>query len=372
MAKRKKPSPKLSQRTTGAVTHKLPSIISPWIDFICVGGLSIVVMLFLLVYILPTYSWNSAEAKVSIGSMIVLQALINWPHFMASYRLLYLPSENIRRYPAAAIVIPSVLVGIIILSIATGDGFSDGVLFVNQNVSYFLWLGAAFYLAWHYTGQAWGMVCTFSHLHNIKFLPRERFILRAGLRVLLAWHVIWGMQDLPESWLGFFYSWIPGLLNWVSIVAIVLFFASIYVFFAVRHRSGRFPTSQVVSPVISIYLWYLVLYFEPSAYVYVQLSHSLQYLIFPLRVEMNRKGMNVINFNNFKELIWGCKYYAMLVLFGCILFYFPNLLDTGNQQYTLGVLIASAIAIHHYFVDGAIWKLGNPYVRNTLFKHLKF
>ena len=30
----------------------------------------------------------------------------------------------------------------------------------------------------------------------------------------------------------------------------------------------------------------------------------------------------------------------------------------------------SCIAIHHYFIDGAVWKLSNPQVRRELFSHL--
>ena len=31
----------------------------------------------------------------------------------------------------------------------------------------------------------------------------------------------------------------------------------------------------------------------------------------------------------------------------------------------------SCVAIHHYFVDGAVWKLSNPKVRGELLSHLQ-
>ena len=34
-------------------------------------------------------------------------------------------------------------------------------------------------------------------------------------------------------------------------------------------------------------------------------------------------------------------------------------------------LLALIVNIHHYFVDGAIWKISNPKVRRDLFAHLK-
>jgi hypothetical protein len=33
-------------------------------------------------------------------------------------------------------------------------------------------------------------------------------------------------------------------------------------------------------------------------------------------------------------------------------------------------MIISAIALHHYFIDGALYKLRNPDVRRDLFAHL--
>ena len=66
------------------------------------------------------------------------------------------------------------------------------------------------------------------------------------------------------------------------------------------------------------------------------------------------------------------KYYVLLVILGGVMFYAPDILvNDGQQQYTFALLIASAISIHHYFVDGCIWKISNPDVRKKLFAHVK-
>ena len=60
--------------------------------------------------------------------------------------------------------------------------------------------------------------------------------------------------------------------------------------------------------------------------------------------------------------------FFIVVAFGRIL---PGvLLATSNQTYTLAIMIASAVSIHHYFVDGCIWKISNKDVRKRLFSHL--
>jgi hypothetical protein len=362
------------QRGTRKKTAALPelaSIISPWTDLLCVGGLSIVLMIFLLAYILPGYSPQRGSG-VNLGNVLLLQALINWPHFMASYRLLYTSGKNISHYRSSAIYVPVALLLVAGVALFSGEGFRNGGLRINQEVTYVVWLVAAFYLAWHYTGQAWGMIATFSHIHEIPLDRTERLLIRGGLRILLVWHVVWGMQDLPEQWLGALYPYIPDLLMVVSLLALLAFITGVVAFFRLKRRSGKTPTAQMVAPWLSIYLWYLVLYFEPGAYIYVQLSHSLQYLIFPLRIEMNRIGFYRINFQAVGQLFWSARYYAILVVSGAVFFYLPGqFFSGGQQQYTVAVLIASMISIHHYFVDSCIWKVSRQDVRQSLFQHLK-
>jgi len=345
------------------------SIISPWVDFLCVGGISIIVMVGFLAFLIPNHT--TGGGRVNFGDALILQALLNWPHFMASYRLLYLPVENIKKYKSSSIFVPAALIAIIIIAIISGDGTQGGVLHVDQQISYLVWLGAAFYLAWHYTGQAWGMISSFSHLAGIKMDNLERKTIRTGLRILLAWHVVWGAQDLPEAWLGGAHQYVDDLLQLMSIAAVLALIAGSAAFLRIKKRTGKSPTIQMLAPWLAIYLWYLVLYFEPSAYIYVQLSHSLQYLIFPLRVELNRRGYYKLDTNAAKQLLWSTRYYVVLIASGLMFFYLPGkLFESGSQTYSIAFLIASAISIHHYFVDSCIWKISNPDVRQSLFCHI--
>ncbi|WP_438970007.1 hypothetical protein [Methylophaga sp.] len=368
---RKKHKRKASLRQKTKATDT--AIISPFVDFLCVGGISILLMLGLLIYIFLNSEPGKTPESVNFGNVLLLQALINWPHFMASYRLLYLPRENIKKHPFSAIYVPAALITLVTVAILSGDETSNHLLPVNQDMAYIIWLGAAFYLAWHYTGQAWGMIATFSHLAGIQMEYRERLIIRTGLRVLLIWHVVWGAQDLPASWLGGLHSYLPDLLQVLNITAVIAFFAAIHTFWSVKKRTGKTITPQIIAPWLAIYLWYLVLYFEPGAYIFVQLSHALQYLIFPLRVELNRNGFYQFNRNVGKQIIWAGRYYIMLFIAGIVFFYLPGEMITADQSqpYSLAILIAAIISIHHYFVDGAIWKLKNPEVRKVLFSHIR-
>lgn len=345
-------------------------IISPAIDFWLTGGVSIIVMLLLLCYIALQHPSSAVDKTALLGNAFIFQALINWPHFMGAYGLLYRPLNNVGNNRLAAIYVPFALLSLVGISVLTGEGATWTKIRVNQDIAYFIWLGAAFYLAWHYTGQAWGMIATFLRLSNAEVNPAERMALRIGLRMLLAWHVIWGAQDLPKHWLGELHHHIPALLNAMNVLCILAFIAGISVWLNVKKRYGKTPDARVLASWVSIYLWYLVLYFMPSAYILVQMSHALQYLAFPLRVELNRIGSAKEKKKEIKQMAWSIRYYLVLLISGLIAFYLPIYASDQTQQFTFAFVIASVISIHHYFVDGCIWRIGNPIVRKQLFAHL--
>jgi hypothetical protein len=289
---------------------------------------------------------------------------------MGAYGLLYRPKDNIKKYPFAAIYVPLALVLLLLVAVFSADTSGVQGLAVNQDIAYVVWLGAAFYLAWHYTGQAWGMIATFSKLSGLELNKFEKYGIRVGLRLLLLWHVVWGAQDLPHSWLFGLGDHIPALLQAVSVLCCAAFTAGLVIWWRITKRIGHTPDSRILVSWLSIYMWYLVLFFMPAAYLLVQFSHALQYLAFPLRVKINSNLQPVASATKSQIISYSLKYYVVLVVSGLVIFYLPQYLWPSSQQYTFAILVASAVSIHHYFVDGCIWKISNPDVRRALFYHL--
>lgn len=358
-----------NRHETSATASSVGYIISPRIDFWMTGGASIVVMGALLAYVALHGASSVSDKAALLSNIIIFQAMINWPHFIGAYGLLYRPSANIQKYPLAAIYVPLALVLVVVLSVVTGNNTTWSNVSVNQDIAYLFWLAAAFYLAWHYTGQAWGMIATFSRLSNLLLSAGERFVIRIGLRLLLIWHVVWGAQDLPVHWLVGMHPYLPQLMQLMNVSCSAAFVAGIVVWIRARKRTGALPDARILASWGAIYSWYLVLFFMPEAYPLVQLSHALQYLAFPLRVELNRKAGTDVR-DVAKSAVWSAVYYVVLILAGLVVFYLPEAVSNVSQQYTFALMIASAVSIHHYFVDGCIWKIGNTDVRRVLFAHL--
>lgn len=137
----------------------------------------------------------------------------------------------------------------------------------------------------------------------------------------------------------------------------------------------KFKSDKSIDPRVwvvwcSIYAWYLVLFIEPSTYPLVQLSHALQYLIFPVRIELNELSRST-SIRSTKISIWVVVYYLVLSLAGILIFWGPELISNNQQKFTFVAVISMLIAIHHYFIDGEIWKLSNKEVKSKLFFHIR-
>ena len=128
-------------------------------------------------------SGRSDLVIIGAGAQAWLATLVNMPHFMASYRLVYRSRETILRYKWASIYVPAIL--LLYIVVALWEAQSSPVLGI------ILVTVSSAYLAWHYTGQVWGMMASYSYLDGVRFERRERLLVRAGLRILLAWHVTW-------------------------------------------------------------------------------------------------------------------------------------------------------------------------------------
>ena len=79
------------------------SMLSPTLDLLCVGGLSLLVMVPLLLVGRTDLLLVSAGVQAWIGTAI------NMPHFMASYRLVYGSRAMIVKHRWASMYVPAIL-----------------------------------------------------------------------------------------------------------------------------------------------------------------------------------------------------------------------------------------------------------------------
>ncbi|HEU5217547.1 MAG TPA: hypothetical protein VFU23_02755 [Gemmatimonadales bacterium] len=334
-----------------------PAIVSPLIDALCAGGLSMLVLIPVLI------SGRGELLLVSVGVQAWLTALINMPHFLASYRMVYRNPETIRAHPWAAINVPVVLaaccVGAVVASRWTDIPIS--LLLTAQNA----------YLAWHYTGQAWGMTATYTYLDGGSFNPTERRLVRGSLYILLVWHVVWFFHLAYNQQLD-----LTPLYNVVTLAMTVALAMGLAGFGLHKARTGRFPGVRALIPWLAIFVWYAAMarWGLPALFV-VQMAHAIQYLIFPMRVEANRTRRGEYGGQVVRHMAWYLVVLLALSVVAAVLVpagamaVVTSWLGSRPGQ-VVGFAFLAFLNIHHYFTDGVMWKLRNPAVRQDLFGHL--
>ena len=332
------------------------AIISPFVDALATGGLSLLVLGPLLVL------GRTDLLLLSVGVQSWVGALVNMPHFLASYRMVYRTRDSIRAHPWAAIYIPTLLLLACVGSVIASR-------WTDIPVSALLTISSS-YLAWHYTSQAWGMVATFTHLDGNPFNTTERRLVRSSLYILAAWHIVWffynQIVDLTPLYIG---------LSALTALALVMGLSG---FAMHRARTGRIAPLRAWIPWIAIFVWYAAMARVglPALFI-VQIAHALQYLIFPFRVEVNRTRRSVgagplVAFHVFLYvmlLVVGSIVASILLPLGAMAVVTDWLGSRPGQ--VVGFAISTFFNIHHYFTDGVVWKLRDPAVRADLFGHLQ-
>ena len=335
-----------------------PSIIHPVVDFLCVGGLS------LLVFVPMLLSGRTDLVFIGAGAQAFLATAINMPHFMASYRLVYSSREMILRHKWASIYVPAILV--VYIGIALWDAQHSPALVI------ILIAVASGYLAWHYTGQVWGMMASFAYLGGMRFERIERLLIRSGLRILLAWHVTWFLYTQLRN-----AELVRPLYVLISGATIVAFVLGVVGILLMRRRTGRFPPARALVAWLAIFVWYAAMARDPRALFWVQIAHALQYLAFPVRVEMNRTNREA-SASPSRVALHMAGYAVILLAVSIAVAQLVPMSAMGVVGNMFGeepgraapILLLMFINIHHYFTDGVIWKISNAEVRRDLFAHV--
>jgi hypothetical protein len=352
---------------TATTTARQPAIMSPAIDTLCIGGLFIGIAGYALV-------GQVASPAQRTSAMLLIGIFLNAPHFMASYRLLYGSAERWGSYFSASVIIPALLVVYAAVGMLT---YQQQPAILTSLVA-----AAGLLLAWHWTGQTWGMISVYSTMDNRLINTLERRLLRTNLYVLMIWHIVWVSVIVVKLFAPNSSSSMSLMLDsaaahrlyqQVSILAALSAPLGAAGYLLFWKRTGKLPTIRMVVPWISVHMGYVWLYLDPAAFFWVQnFMHALQYLIFPMRVEINRTRQHPSRSQHITRHM--LVYYAGAVIVGLLTLEFipgmaAHLISSIGQPVQLALV--ACINLHHYFIDNAVWKLKSKHVRVQLLSHLR-
>jgi hypothetical protein len=164
--------------------------------------------------------------------------------------------------------------------------------------------------------------------------------------------------------------WVPDVIEWwmyASAAALLLLLAR----WSIRNR--RMVPAIFLLPAVTQYVWFVAGQGLPAFLPLVPFFHSLQYLLIAWSMQIKEtfdrdRAAPSPRFVISESVRWGLAN----LLGGAALFYaLPRLLtQTGVDLGLSTAVVFAAIQIHHFFVDGVIWKLKSPTVSSPLMVRL--
>ena len=326
-------------------------------DFLAIGGASLV----LYFVFLRDHSLARSPHIITLAATLVW--VCNWPHFASTSYRLYRTKSNVRQYPLTATLVPLVMLGAVVACFS-----SPGAVAPLLIALYLLWS------PYHFSAQTLGITLLYSRRCQFKVSELERKAL-AGF-VFLTFIVAsaranvgstkGNFQGVSYPTLGL-HSWVPNLLEvamWVCGGAFVV----LMLWRAVHHRQIVPPI--VLLPAIAQSAWFVGLVPGGSAinFIYlVPLFHSLQYLLIAWGVQMKetldeKRARPSLSFVGGETLRWA----VVCFLGGATLFWLLPRLGAhfGRTEVFSAAVVVAVVQLHHFFVDGVIWKLKNPRVQS--------
>ncbi len=319
------------------------TFVHPLFDYMLIGG---GLSLLTTAAVLMTPRTGTLLTASTLPYFILLS---NSAHFAASTVRLYTKPGAYSTMPFATMALPLVTLAVLTLCM-----FEAGRLGPHLQSLFLTWS------PYHYAAQAYGLAVMYCYRSGCLLSARDK-------------SQLWWISMLP-----FFYAFLKGNavgFDWLmpreiltlslvqdvrsvlGVVLMVLAFGTPVVYFAKSWRSRGSPL-----PLISMLLvfsngiwWFLLIYLD--AFIWATIFHGIQYLaiviIFHLRDQMGRSE------NRHGRAYHVAWFYLASLALGYGLF---NVLPlafilVGFGKLESVLLVVATINIHHFIVDGYIWRL---------------
>ncbi|HEY1676213.1 MAG TPA: hypothetical protein VGG04_00770 [Candidatus Sulfotelmatobacter sp.] len=336
-------------------------IYNPWLDLIVGCGAWSAPLL------LISYSSLSSSTRTWAVLFYVLALFFNYPHYMATIYRAYHRSEDFEKYRVFTVHITALVLLTLFLS--------------HFWIRLLPWIFTLYltWSPWHYSGQNYGLFMMFARRAGANPGKAERRALY-GAFVVSYLVLFLGFHTGPSADPLFLSLGIPAIVSrWEQIILLVAFVAlSIFGLSRLARETGWKKLVPALTLFSSQFLWFLLpaaislikgLEIPQSRYStgILAVMHSAQYLwitsYYARREAAN--GPESAGVRSWRPL----AYFGVLIVGGIALFVpGPWLASRAfHHDFTSSFLIFTALVnIHHFILDGAIWKLRDGRIASLL------
>lgn len=343
----------------------------PWLDLLVgCGGWSAPLLLI-------SYLLVDSQARQWSAVFYALALVCNYPHYMATIHRAYGRAEDRSRYKLFTHYLTAALV-----AVGIAAHFQLGLL---------AWLFTAYvtWSPWHYTGQNFGLSMMFLRRGGVDVTPRDRQWLHAAFVASYVMLLAAFSEGASQDPLILSAALPPVVARTIQMAAGAVFLAAGAMTF--RSLRSRGASGMSLLPAITLYttqaLWFVI----PIVLAWISTAATPQtrYSTGILAVMHSAQYLWITHHFARKDAVgaaasagaagaagagqargWnGWAYWTTLVAGGVALFIPGPWLASyaGRFDFTSSMLIVTAVVnIHHFILDGVVWKLRDPRVSKVL------
>ncbi len=367
------------------------------LDFFLLGGLSLFIWIPLYFFVGSSFEFSNLGLSKPV-LIVIIGYVINYPHFMASYKLAYGQGLSfVVKYRFQLIVVPVLMLFLLLVSsifwsepssqASVGHIINDLFLVLKLPLHFpiyqdlgteilaYLVMFMFFTVGWHYSKQAFGCMMVYAKLDDYPLNLWQRYIIRYAL--LSIWWISWLHENaLPGSWsffgLSIYRLHIPHFWVMVGYVTSSLLFLGVaLVIIDVYLKKHMLPSWNFMIPMITALIWQIPILVQPQFFIFIGFFHALQYLPFVAKVEVMRLKQQYTSHPYKSYLKWVM---ILIVIQTSVFVLIPNQLDIWlNTETNIGfsvflIAVAVFINIHHYFIDNVLWRFQEKEASRLLFE----
>jgi len=331
--------------------------VNPFVDYGMIGVFSIIAFLALRFL----YTGERTNPVITLAAQLAW--IVNWPHFSATSYRLYHSKDNIAQYPLTAGIVP-----IVVLAGVFGSFLSPTII-----APYFIKL-VSIWSPYHFSGQTLGISLIYARRSGFMVGKAERFWLSSfiyGTFIAQTVRFEIGTQSFNDS--GIDYPSM-GLPAWAGTAAQVWVYIAGAAFLFLIAR-WCWTNKKMIAPIVLLPAFTQFIWFMPgsdwlSFVEFVPFFHSMQYMLIAWSMQLKEKmDLDQIAPSPRYVASESARWWVSNFVGGALLFWgIPHLVA---KQYGMSVafstvIIVSGVQIHHFFIDGVIWKLKRKTVSSPL------
>lgn len=343
--------------TISAASPAGPWLYKPWLDLLVGCGAWSAPLLAIATWMTPSHTHTWAVA------FYALAIVFNYPHFMATVYRAYHTRENFEKYKILTLHVT-------LLMVLTG-------VLLHAWPRLLPWVFTLYicWSPWHYTGQNYGLLMMFARRSGAVVAPAERRWMRAAFvasyLMLLASFETGGSSDPLILSLG-----LPAKFTLWARLALGVAFA-VFATLGFRRLVAHSGLEAMAAPILlafTQFLWFVLPTLLEMRATYqipqtqyssgiLAVLHSAQYLwvtSYYQQREARAAGQSK----------WRMAGYFLTLIAGGIALFIPGPWLVSyilRFDFTTSLLIFTALVnIHHFILDGAVWKLRDSRVASLL------